>query len=169
MSSGTSGTSRTSRTSHTSLTAWSDDATEMPKETLSNGHDERRAEPPLIDFGSDEDQANRRSESWRDAPKGSPAAKLKSLLRQMDAEIREATPDETPRKSSIAVDGRSASWRDGRRQTGGTTEVVTEEAQGPVIDGREDTDIDDSPPTPPRRFGSRQFRSAPNGCKSCLD
>ena len=104
-------TSGTSRTSRTSITSWMDD------KTARQAQEDEETEELLIDMSDDAVQL------WSSAPEreASPAEKLKILLRQMDAEIRDSTP--VPRTSgefSRSASGSDAgpsrsSWREGRR------------------------------------------------------
>lgn len=100
-------------------------------------------EEPLIDFG-DEDGGIGGTEP-------TPGAKLRMLLSQMDAEIRQATPV-IPRTitpiQNLEVEVGRGGWRDGRRR--GFEKV--ERSPSPSPPASPERDEEESPPTPPPRI-----------------
>ncbi|ORX35586.1 hypothetical protein BD324DRAFT_652135 [Kockovaella imperatae] len=119
-------TSGTSGTSRTSLTSW------MDRTELAEREDDK--EELLIDMSDDAPV-----ERVERVEQPSPAEKLKLLLRQMDAEIRETGPANQSGPSRTA-----SGWRE-KRMNGDEAREEEEEEE------------DDSPPTPPRRIPSTRM------------
>ena len=114
-----------------------------------------REEPPLIDFGEDK-YGQEASLTKGGQAEQTPGDRLRMLLRQMEAEVRDTTPTKT---SPLVEENKPKSaWRDGRRrilprdnpqENARDDDDDEEEEEGD--EGHSDEE-DDSPPTPPLRI-----------------
>ena len=140
---------------------WSDEGTEIAheKDNVTVVEEKNRDEGPLIDFGEDDEDKVGDVGEYGEV---TPGDKLRMLLSQMDAEIRQSTPS-IPRivtppaiekeklhwslKEGMGGEGRYG-WRDGRRRA---FENVGERSRSPSPPASPERE-EESPPTPPPRI-----------------
>lgn len=146
--------------SSSSRTSWSDVETEIPTSNSKYNLDSRLGgyEAPLIDFGDDDEKEE--TPGMGMGMEMNPGDKLRMLLRQMEAEVRETVPAPPPPRGISPIKRETegkAGWRD-RRLNGSSRTSGSPDPEKPRRDSSPSperarmSEEEESPPTPPMRI-----------------